>query len=78
MAQISRLTGRAGQSALETPTPFSLGYDGGVHFHHLMCQGCKNSSRIKLLVDNMFGDKTQSIIQTNCIIKAVTDEKMPK
>jgi hypothetical protein len=41
-------------------------------------QGCKKSARIKLLVDNLFGDKALSIIQTNLIIKAVKDEKMLK
>jgi hypothetical protein len=33
------------------------------------------SARIKLLVGNMFRDKTLSIIQTNYIIKAVKGEK---
>ncbi len=36
------------------------------------------SVRIKLLVDNPFGNKTLSIVQTKCIIKAVKDEKMTK
>jgi hypothetical protein len=39
-----------------------------------MRQGDKKSTRIKLLVDNTFKDKTL-LIQTNCIVKAVEDEK---
>ncbi len=38
-AQIIHLTGRCGQSALETATPSSLGYDGGAHFHCCARQG---------------------------------------
>ncbi len=76
-AQISCLTGRAGQSALETATPSNLGYNRGTHFCRTKSQGCKKSTRIKMLVVNMFGDKTLSIIQTNFIIKDVNDEKCP-
>ncbi len=76
--QVSRLTSRAGQSALETATPSSLGYDRGAHFCRHMYEGCKKSVRIKLLVDNLFGNKTLSITQINCIIKAVNEEKMTK
>jgi hypothetical protein len=62
MAQINRLTGRASQSAVKTATPSSPDYDGGEHFHRRACQGCQKSARIKLLVDNMPGEKTISII----------------
>jgi hypothetical protein len=75
MVQINRLTGRASQSAFEAVTPSSPGYDGGVHFHRRACQGCQKSERIKLLVDNMLGEKEMSIIQTNLIKIAVKDEK---
>jgi hypothetical protein len=78
MAQISRLTGRAGQNALKTATPSSPGNDGGAHFHCLVRQGYKKAARIKMLVDNTYGDKTLLIIQTNFIIRAVKDEKRPK
>jgi hypothetical protein len=42
-----------------------------------MRQGCQKLARIKLLVNNMFEDKTLSALQTNLIIKAVADEKRP-
>jgi hypothetical protein len=77
-AQISCLTGRASQNAFKTTTPSCLSYDGGGHFYHSTCQGCKKSAKIQLLVDNTFGDKTLLTIQTNCIIKAVKDQKMAK
>jgi hypothetical protein len=70
--------GRAGQSALETTIPSSPSYDRGAHFCCCVRQGCQKSARIKLLVVNMLGDMTLSIIQTNFIIIAVKDEKMPK
>jgi hypothetical protein len=75
MAQISRLTSRAGQSILENHYPSSPGYNGGTHFRRCAHQGCKKLARKKLMVINTFGDKTLSIIQTNYIIKAVKDEK---
>jgi hypothetical protein len=78
MAHFSRLTGRAGQSALKTATPSGLGYDGGALFRRRAHQGCKDSARINMLVDNMFGDKTLSIIQTYFIIRAVKDRKKAK
>jgi hypothetical protein len=56
-AQINRFTGRASQSAVEAVTPSSLGYDGGVHFYRRARQGCQKSARLKLLVDNMPGEK---------------------
>jgi hypothetical protein len=34
-------------------------------------QGCKKSAKIKLLVDETFGDKNLSIIQTNHTSKAI-------
>jgi hypothetical protein len=64
--------------ALETATPSSPGFAGGEHIHRYTCRGCKKSARIKLSVYNTFGDKTLLIIQTNLIIKAVKDDKMPK
>jgi hypothetical protein len=76
-AQINRLTGRAGQSALEAAAPSSPGYDEGAHFRCHARQGCQKSARIKLLVDNMLGEKTMMIIQTNFTNIAVKDEKMP-
>ncbi len=39
--------------------------------------GLQKVSENKQLIDNMFRDKTLSIIKTNFIIKAVKDEKMP-
>jgi hypothetical protein len=42
------------------------------------CQGCQKSARIKLLVNNMLGEKTMLIIQTNFIKIAVKDEKTSK
>jgi hypothetical protein len=57
-AQICRLTSRADQSILKTATPSSPGYDGGTHFCHRTCQGCKKLARIKLLDNNTFGNKT--------------------
>ncbi len=77
MVQIGRWTSRAGQSALKTATPSSPGYDGGAHFLRRAHQGSKKLARIKILVDDMYGDKTLSIIQTNPIIRAVKDEKRP-
>jgi hypothetical protein len=77
-AQINRLTGRAGQSALEAATPSSPGYDEGAYFRRCARQGCQKSARIKLLVDNMLGEKTMLIIQTSFTNIAVKDEKMPK
>ncbi len=74
-AQINRLTGRDRQSALEPAIPSSSGDDGGAHFHHRARQGCQKLARIKLLVDNMLGEKTMSIIQMNFIKIAVKDEK---
>ncbi len=78
MAQMNRLTGRASQNTLEAATLSSPGYDGGAHFHRRACQGCQKSARIKLLVDNMLGEKAKSIIQSNFIKIAVKDEKMTK
>jgi hypothetical protein len=75
---MNRLTGRASQSALKAATPSSLGYDGGAHFHHRVGQSCQKSARIKLLVDNMLGEKAMSIIQANFIKIVVKDEKMTK
>jgi hypothetical protein len=75
---INCLPGRARQSALEAATPSSPGDDEGVHFHHRARQGCQKSARIKLLVDNMLGEKTMLIIQTNFIKIAVKDEKTSK
>jgi hypothetical protein len=76
MDQISRLTGRAGQSTLGTATPSSPGNDGDAHFRYRAQQGCKKKlTRIKLLVNDIFREKTLSIIQTNYIIKAVKDKK---
>jgi regulator of extracellular matrix RemA (YlzA/DUF370 family) len=49
-----------------------------LHFRRHARQGCKNAARIKMLVDNTYGEKTLSIIQTNFIIRAVKDEKRPK
>jgi hypothetical protein len=77
-AQINRLTGRASQSALEAATPSSPGYDGGAHFHRRARQGCQKSARIKMLVDNTYGDKILSMIQIDFIIRAVKDKKRPK
>ncbi len=48
-AQITHLTSRASQRALETVTPSSPGYDGGMHFHRHVRQGCKKLARIKQL-----------------------------
>jgi hypothetical protein len=59
----------------QTATPSSPGYDGGTHFCCPARQGCRKLARIKLVVDNMFGDKTLLIIQTNFIIIAVKDDK---
>ncbi len=73
MAQINPLICRAGQSALEAATPSSAGYDWGAYFPHRACQGCQKSVRIKLLVDNMLGEKVMFIIQTNFIKIAVKD-----
>jgi hypothetical protein len=78
MAQIRHLTSRGRQSALEIATPSSIGNNTGAHFLCRARQGCQKSARIKLLVNNMLGKKTLSIIQTNFIIIAVKDEKMPK
>jgi hypothetical protein len=78
MAQISCLSGRAGQRTLKTATPSSPGYDGGAHFRRRARQGRKKAMRIKILVNNMYGDKNLLIIQTNFIIRAVKDEKGPK
>jgi hypothetical protein len=75
---MNRLTGRSSQSALEAATPSSPGYDGGAHFHHRARQGCQKSARIKLLVDNMLGEKAMLIIQANFIKIALKDEKMTK
>jgi hypothetical protein len=77
-ARINHLTGRASQSALEAATPSSPGNDGGAHFHRCARQGCQKSARITMLVDNMYGDKTLSIIEIDFIITAVKDEKRPK
>jgi hypothetical protein len=66
-SQISCLTGKASQSALETATSPSQGYDGVAHFRHGAHQSCKKSARTKFFVNNTFGDKTLLIIQTNCI-----------
>jgi hypothetical protein len=68
MAQISRLTGRAGQSTLDPATPSSPGYNGGAHFCRYARQGCKKSAGIKLLVHNTFGDNIMSIIESNFFI----------
>jgi hypothetical protein len=67
MAQINRLTGRASQSTFEAATLSSPGYDGGAHFQRRARQGCQKLARIKLLVDNMLGEKAMSIIQTNLL-----------
>jgi hypothetical protein len=40
-----------------------------------LTRDAKRSAGIKLLVENKYGDKTLSIIQTNFIIKAVKDKK---
>ncbi len=77
-AQISRLTSRASQSALGTATPSNPGYDGSTYFCRRARQGFQKSAGIKLLVDNMLGNKTLSIIYTNFIIIAVKDKKIPK
>jgi hypothetical protein len=77
-AQINRLTDRTSQSALEAATPSSPGFDRGAFFHRRARQGCEKSARIKMLVDNTYGDKTLSIIQIDFIIRAVKDEKRPK
>jgi hypothetical protein len=78
MAQISLFTRRTGQSTLETATLSSPSDDGGAHLRSHTRRGCNKLVRIKLLVGNTFGDKTQSILPTNCFIKAVKDEKMTK
>jgi hypothetical protein len=78
MAQFIHLTGRADQSAIETITTSNLSYDRGGHFRRCGSQGCKKSARIKPLVDDTFREKTLSIIQTNCSIKAVKDKKITK
>jgi hypothetical protein len=41
-------------------------------------QGCQKSARIKMFVDNTYGDKILSIIQIDFITIAVKDEKRPK
>jgi hypothetical protein len=41
-------------------------------------QGCQKSVRIKLLVDNMLGENSMLIIQTNFIKIAIQDEKTSK
>jgi hypothetical protein len=51
---------------------------GGTIFHRWGREGCKKSAGIELLVDNMYGDKTLSIIQTNCFIKAFKGIKLTK
>jgi hypothetical protein len=78
MAQISCLTSSDCRSALETAAASSPGYDGGVHFPHHERHHGKNSARIKLLVDNMFGDKILLIIRTYCISKAIKNKKITK
>jgi hypothetical protein len=75
---MNRLTDRTSESALEAATPSHPGYDGGAHFHCRARQGCQKSARIKMLVDNAYGDKTLLIIQIDFIIRAVKDEKRPK
>jgi hypothetical protein len=77
-AQFNRLAGRASQSALESATPSSPGYDGGARFHRRAHKGCQKSARIKMFVDNTYGDKTLSIIQIDFIIRAVKDKKRAK
>ncbi len=59
-------------------TPPSPWYEGGENFCCCACQGCKKGEGIKMPVNYAFEDKTLSIIQTNCVIKAVKDEKLPK
>ncbi len=49
---------------------------GGVNFRRRSCQGCKKSARIKLSDNNTYGDKTLSIVRTNCIAKAFKGEKI--
>ncbi len=56
-ARINRFTGRASQSTLEAATPSSPGYDGGALFHRRARQGCQKLARIKMLVDNTYGEK---------------------
>jgi hypothetical protein len=67
LAPISCLAGRAGQSALYTPTPSYRSYDKGTELHHRTRGGCKKLVRIKLLVDNAY-----------YIIKSIKDKKITK
>jgi hypothetical protein len=60
---------------LKTSTPSSRGYDEGAYFRCHVRQGCKKLVRIKLFVDDMFGNKTLSFIQINVIIEAVIGKK---
>ncbi len=62
---------------LRNSYPSNPGNERGVHFCR-RAAWLQKSARIKLLVDRTFGDKSLSIIQRNCSIKAVKDKKMPK
>jgi hypothetical protein len=46
-----------------------------MHFRPHAYKGFQKFARIKLLVNNMLGEKTMSIIQTNFIVIAVKDKK---
>jgi hypothetical protein len=76
-APFNCLDSRAGQTTSHPTTPPSPCYEGA-NFCCCACQGCKKLEGIKMPVNYAYEDKTLSIIQTNCVIKAVKDEKTNK
>jgi hypothetical protein len=78
MAQINCLDSRAGQTTSHPTTPPSPCYEEGANFCCCACQGCKKLAGIKMPINYAYEDKTLSIIQTNCAIKDVKDEKTTK
>jgi hypothetical protein len=76
LAAFERKRLRSTSEPVEPVNPSSPG--GDAHFRDCACWGSKKLARIKLLVDNKFGDKNTVDHSNNFIIKYVKDEKMPK
>jgi hypothetical protein len=47
-------------------------------FVTMLSRAAKSLPGVKLLVNNVYEDKTMLITQTNCIIKAVKEKNQPK
>jgi hypothetical protein len=69
------LSAKDSDQPVEPVNPSSPG--GDAHFRDCACWGSKKLARIKLLVNNIFGDKNTVDHPNNFIIKDVKGEKMP-